>query len=859
MRTLSLAASIAIVCSPLAGWTSANAADFAHAKRTYVPATSFDRRVDFTTVRDYQAVSSSVPASARGSVKYSVAPRSSSSPKVASVPPPPSYSADSMAKAAKNVQTQLKKAAQSPQVQSAVAALRKKAAELAASGKFDEAKQMAARVLAMSPQDKLVLKNMATSTLDRAKQFVQSADFDKALQYGREALAYDGGNTEAKKVVDAMLVKAGINPADAEQRLKNGDLLLTQGKNDEAFVEYQTSLKLKPSADAHVGIGNVAVRSGQKEHAKTQYHAAIDVDSNSSAAYRQLGLLKLNQGDIVGANAALSRALVLNPKDKHASKSLVELWQQQVSKVPGANSHLGLARAYQLSGDLQSAQAQYRTVVQLDPMNPHLPAARQSFKLALARQEAEKATEAGRTLEAHGAISDAYQKVHEAVRLAPGDADLRVYQGQLLEKLQRVPAARDAYLNALKINPHNSVAAERLKHLPPDAVADAPSISMPPTQMLAAPAAVSAATSGVATATGIPAAPTHDPVANISNFAQALRNQMLVSKTQMEQVEEATHAALKQIGAPPPATDALTTTTMASASDATSGIDSSLTSSVNDALSAAAAAIAAAKGKAPAAATTDAAPAVAATVPDTTPKAIANTQKLLQQNQELQTQLKKMKDAMAKLKGQPAQAQPAAAGAVASNDTISTTTTPVYLPPTTTPNPELDSILGTNSNAGNMALQAASLPPLAPPITRSNGLQALTPEVDPSAATSNNFQEVALKQPMALPTLVRLELENTNPKAGAVELSVILRNDGDSSLPLASNKMKAVINYANRRPAEVKAQFTDIAVPPHGAIRGLIRVPFDKVDPSADLVIPELLPAGSPARDVHLITSMAFR
>src|SRR5262249_19303534 len=98
-----------------------------------------------------------------------------------------------------------------------------------------------------------------------------------------------------------------------------------------------------------------------------------------------MGLFKLSsEDDVVGASADLSRAVIINSKDKVAGKALIDLWQKQVAKNPNnANSHLGLARAYQLVGDLKAAQAEYREVVRIDPNHPNLPACRQSFKLAL--------------------------------------------------------------------------------------------------------------------------------------------------------------------------------------------------------------------------------------------------------------------------------------------------------------------------------------------------------------------------------------------------------------------------------------------------------------------------------------------
>ena len=901
VRTIALAATIAIACGPL--WMAAGAADFSHAKRTFVPATAFDRRVDFTTMKDYQAVSSSVPLQARKSTgNISVSPRSGSSAAKAksSVPPPPSLTA------------QLKRAISTPQAQQAIASMRKRAVELVQSGKFEDAKQVAARVLTMSPQDKTVLRSMAVGGLDKAKQYVQSNDFDKALQYARESLAYDGNNVEAKKVVDGLLLKAGLDPNNADERLKTADLLLSQGKNDEAFVEYQSALKLKPNAQAHVGIGNVALRAGQKERAKSEYHSAIDIEPNSALAYRQLGLLKLSSGDVVGANAALSRALVLNPSDKNASKSLIDLWQQQVSKVPGANSHLGLARAYQLSGDLANAQNEYRTVVQLDPQNPHLPAARQSFKLALARQQAQRALEAGKTLDAAGATQEAYGKVLEAVRLSPGDSNLRVYQGDLLAKLERYPAARDAYLNALKIDPRHSMAAERLKALPPDTVTIAPELAIPPGHhVMGTPGAtgVAGASNGALQHAGL--IPTADPVQNISNFALALRNHIVVQKSQMQQAEDAAHAALQQLGSP--ASEVLATATpsaggAALGAGAASGAASSATSTdgVSDVLSSAAAAIAAAKGLthpgstpvAPAAAGSSASAATpasgtsaspAASSAGALPKPLQKLSNLHQQNQALQSQLKNMRDSLAKLRGKatpasdatPAASSPAgsapatAVGAVGAVGAVSGATP-------TQSNVELDNILGVRPSAP--VAVGVDEPPVAPSIAQTlaaqqglgsfssagsassgnvgssgnigNGLRAMAPEIDPNGSMPYSAQ---LAPPPPFATAVRLELMNASPKLGAVELAVALRNDADTPLSLNGNKYKAVINYTNRHPANVSVTFGDVIVPPHGYVKGLIKVPFDKVDPTADLVIPDLLPAGSSARDVHLITSVALR
>jgi hypothetical protein len=231
-------------------------------------------------------------------------------------------------------------------------------------------------------------------------------------------------------------------------------------------------------------------------------------------------------------------------------------------------------------------------------------------------------------------------------------------------------------------------------------------------------------------------------------------------------------------------------------------------------------------------------------------------QSLKSQNSQLQAQLQKMRESLAKVKSTAppevvgAAAQPqAAAGAFEQMATTGST----------------QPMTAATLAAQSLPLASEFEPPVAPPIAATlagqqvpvsqlPGMQSIAPMVDHSVPAATP----ALRQPIALPNAIRLELEGASPHSGNVELSVLLRNDADVPLQLPG-KMKAVINYSNRRPAEVKPMFADSFVPAHGAIRGIIRVPFDKVDPTADLVIPGLLPEGSTQRDVHLITSMASR
>ncbi len=456
-------------------------------------------------------------------------------------------------------------------------------------GKLQEAQELLERYEKTYPHNTTLTSKLSQISLDRAKYYIRTEDYVEGAKQARLALSYNSGNTEAKHALEQVLRHHGIEPHHSLSRVKLGDLLFSQGKLKEARVEYESALKVDHSTQAYIGLGNIALREHKLKDAKSHYQLALEKDSESSVALRQLGIVRYKLKDVVGANADLSRALVLNQEDKLAGQTLIELWQRQVSMRPkDANSHLGLARAYQLSGDLKSAQASYRNVVSVEPNHPNLPAARQSFKLALARQEAQKMFEAAKTLDSNGALSEAYAKSAESVSLSPGDVKFRTYQAELAERLGNLPDAKYLYLEVLRQDPKNLIAAQKVKFLSDQLAtvdtgqslrgpigqiglrAQAEPLQMTNNQGASAAAGALGAAAGTALGSmsslfGTPQTrntegpalaslpehpdaktPTADPVANMTGFLGDLRNYMLVQKKELQKQED---TILENIGA----------------------------------------------------------------------------------------------------------------------------------------------------------------------------------------------------------------------------------------------------------------------------------------------------------------------
>lgn len=329
-------------------------------------------------------------------------------------------------------------AALSPQK---VAQIKAQAEALVKKGKAAEAQTLIGGYLKSNPHEKTLATELSKISLQRAQSQAKAGNHEAATEQARLAITHGEHAPEivqaAHGTLNSSLQKIGVKANAPEDRFDLGTKLMGQARYDEAIIEYSAVAKLKPSVEAYLGAGGAAMKGGHQLQAKKYFQEALELNPNSEPALRELGIARYHLKDYAGASADLTRALVINSGDKEAASTLLELWHHQVASRPtDANSHLGLARAYQVAGDLPAAQNEYKTVVKIHPEHPNLPAARQSFKLAYAKQEAGKAYDLAHTLESQGSLLSAYQKASDAVGLYPSETRYQSYAAQLAAKLQ---------------------------------------------------------------------------------------------------------------------------------------------------------------------------------------------------------------------------------------------------------------------------------------------------------------------------------------------------------------------------------------------------------------------------------------
>ncbi|MBS2010199.1 MAG: tetratricopeptide repeat protein [Cyanobacteria bacterium SZAS TMP-1] len=322
-----------------------------------------------------------------------------------------------------------------------IAQIKSQAESLSKQGHLAEAQEVLNRAVQEHPREVVLRSELSKISLERARFFSKQGNAQEAASQARMAIAYGSAYSSASESAYSLLAsnlsKAGIDPRNPEARASLGQSLLAENKPLEAEIEYRQAIKLKPTVDSYIGAGSAAMQTGNKTSAKLDFQKALELNPNSEAALSRLGAVRYQLNDFVGANADLTRALVMNSQDTFAAQTLIDLWQRQVAARPeDASTHLGLARAYLVTGDLDSAKKEYKVVVKIDPNHPNLAAARQSYKLALAKREARKSFDLAHSLETQGQLPAAYQKASDAVELYPSDGGYVAYKAQLANQLQ---------------------------------------------------------------------------------------------------------------------------------------------------------------------------------------------------------------------------------------------------------------------------------------------------------------------------------------------------------------------------------------------------------------------------------------
>jgi len=375
----------------------------------------------------------------------------------------------------------------------------------------DDTKTYVARLerrLAVRGHDRNILLLLGLAYQQRARETGDSRFFTLSDRALNEARAYPGAGELADTGLAALAVSRHrfatarllahaalhVNPQNATALGALGDAFLNLGRYHEAFVAYNRMAELSPSvasysriAHARELIGRPSAAAGALELALT---LRVPLREHRAAALVQLGNIRFNTGDLVGARRAYAGAFAALPGYVHAQAGLahteaaqgdfrraIPLFQHVVEQLPlpqyatwrgdtlrAAGRAAAARRAYALVSVIGRLQAANGVRTELQSALFDLDHGRRvRDALVRAREAHDRAPSIDAddilawALARNGRCAEAITYSRRALRLGTRDA-LKFFHRGISERCAGHQAeARSWFRRALALNPHFSL------------------------------------------------------------------------------------------------------------------------------------------------------------------------------------------------------------------------------------------------------------------------------------------------------------------------------------------------------------------------------------------------------------------
>ncbi len=157
---------------------------------------------------------------------------------------------------------------------------------------------------------------------------------------------------EAREAARWLRRAVGLEPGDADARLNLGMALLMLEEHEESAEHLEESVRIAPSALGHLNLAGLRRLQGRPEDAFDHYRKALALKPDYFEAHFDRGTLRLETGEVAGAEASFAAAVRARPEHGPAQAML--------------------ARALDLQGKTREAVAAYRRAVSLVPGDPAL-------------------------------------------------------------------------------------------------------------------------------------------------------------------------------------------------------------------------------------------------------------------------------------------------------------------------------------------------------------------------------------------------------------------------------------------------------------------------------------------------------
>jgi tetratricopeptide (TPR) repeat protein len=226
--------------------------------------------------------------------------------------------------------------------------------------------------------------------------------------------------------------------------------LLQAGRPDQAVVEYEKALRLKPNyAEAHNNLGDALTRLGRANEAVAHFQRALQLKPDYSEACYNYGTTLLQMGKLDEAIAQLEKSAQIKPDFAEARNNLGNALllkgslNEAVSQLREAlrinpnhtTAHFNLGNALAQMGRLDEAITHFQQALQFNP------------------DYAEAHCNLGTTLLQKGRVDEAIPHFRKALEIRPAYADACANLGVALARKGQTKEAIASWQRSLEINP----------------------------------------------------------------------------------------------------------------------------------------------------------------------------------------------------------------------------------------------------------------------------------------------------------------------------------------------------------------------------------------------------------------------
>jgi tetratricopeptide (TPR) repeat protein len=323
-----------------------------------------------------------------------------------------------------------------------------------------------------------ITSNLSITHNNYGKYLAERTDPKGAMTQFRTALYYDINNDIARKNLETQLQTKKVNPKDTTVRLIEAEDERAQSNFFAALGELNEVNKIQETPRAFLMIGKI-------------YHVLSLRSIDDKVGFMAKSLKNLDKaelleprnpepiiakGDIYVAKGKISRgidyykqAIELDPTNGPAQQALVNGWLAAIRVAPSiANNFVGLATAYQLQGNIDQAEKNYRRALQLEPTNQLAVDGIKAIENDKVQMELDLFLNRAIAFQKEGRYDESIDSYIKAVRLSPRNADIHYNVGTSFQAKKDWFQAEKAYRRALELDPNHKEATLALKALTDD-------------------------------------------------------------------------------------------------------------------------------------------------------------------------------------------------------------------------------------------------------------------------------------------------------------------------------------------------------------------------------------------------------